>query len=418
MDGVGAVAPAVRRAPHRSAREQALKMNAQPEATPVDVMIVAGEASGDLHAAALIRELRRHHPELRFFGCGGAQMQAAGCELLVHAHDIAVVGLFEVVGHLPLIYRRYRRLKSALRERRPAAVILVDFPEFNLRLARVARSRGVPVIYFISPQLWAWRPRRVRIVRHCVRRMICIFPFEREFYRRHGYDATYVGHPLIELARPTMSADEFRSRHGLDPITPIVALLPGSRRREVRFHLPTMLEAARRMRQQRDLQFVIPAAATVGARSIAAEIPQTDRSYVHVIEGDAYDALAHARLAVVSSGTATVEAALLGTPMIVVYRLSQWTYRLGRRLVKTPFYAMVNLIAGRQVVPELVQSAFEPQAIVKWALRLLDGTPEREAMVSGLAEVRQRLGEPGAIARAASVVESVLGSSAVGSRAV
>src|SRR5579884_3782408 len=351
-------------------------------------MIVAGEASGDAHAGALVAELRRRHPDWRWFGCGGAALRAAGCELLVEARELAVVGLFEVAAHLPRIYRRYRRLRRALEVRRPAAAILVDFPDFNLRLARAAARRGVPVIYFISPQLWAWRGGRVKAI-------------------RHGVEVAYVGHPFVGRVQPSLSAADFRRRHGFGA-EPLVALLPGSRRREVAFHLPVLWEAARRLRDLRGARFVLPAASTLGRAALAAAVPPDLRDAVRVVAGETYDAIAHARVALVASGTATLETALLGTPMVVIYRLSPWSYRLGRRWVQTPHFAMVNLIAGRRLAPELIQDELTPQALVDWALKLMDDEAARAEMRRGLEEVRARLGAPGAIARAADVVEKEL----------
>jgi lipid-A-disaccharide synthase len=238
--------------------------------------------------------------------------------------------------------------------------------------------------------------------------MICIFPFEQEFYAQHGLDVDYVGHPLVDTVHPRFSREEFFRQHGLDPEAPLVALLPGSRHREIYFHLETMLEAARLLRAQRTVQFVLPVAGTLNVAEIREKVPPDLRACVHVIEGDSYYAAAHARCAVVSSGTATVETALLGTPMVVIYRLSDWTYRLGKNWVKTPFYAMVNLILGEAAVPELIQDEFYPAAIVDWAGRLLDDTVEREAQIVRLLQVRQRLGAPGAMERAALAVERAL----------
>lgn len=375
-----------------------------------EIMIVAGEASGDLHAGGLVAELRRRHPDWHFFGGGGPRLRAAGVELLVDAQDVTVVGLVEVLAHLPRIYRLHRRLRRALRRRHPAAVILVDFPDFNLPLAAVAARLGIPVIYFISPQVWAWRGKRVEAIRRTVRRMICIFPFEPAFYARHGMEVDYVGHPLVHAARPQLTRAEFQASHGLASDRPTIALLPGSRRREIGYNLPPMLAAAARLRDAAGAQFVLPAAETVGADWLRAAIPAAQRNGVRVLEGEAYDALAHADVAIVASGTATVEAALLRTPMVVVYRLSPYSYWLGRRWVRTPHFAMVNLIAGREIVPELIQDRFQPDAVVNWALKLLDtksagGNEEwrgrkdlaspREVMLRGYEEVRQRLQPPG-----------------------
>lgn len=385
----------------------------------VEIMIVAGEASGDLHAGRLVAELAARHPHWRFFGCGGENLRAAGCELLVNATDLAVVGLFEVAAHLPRIYGRYRSLVAAMRQRRPACVVLVDFPDFNLRLARAAARLGLPVAYFISPQLWAWRSRRVEIIRRAVRRMICIFPFEPAFYAGHGLKVDYVGHPLLDVvldpARPQRSAEEFFRRHALAADRPLIALLPGSRRREVAFNFPPLLAAAARLRSERNAQFLVPAASTLDPKELAGLIPAELRPDARVIAGETYDLLAHARLALVASGTATLEAALLRTPMVVVYRLSPWTYRLGRRWVRAPHFAMANLIADRRAAPELIQDEFTSEAVVDWALKLLDDASARRAMQSSWDEVRARLGPPGAIARAANIVEEIVpGSGAEG----
>ncbi|MGH9535513.1 MAG: lipid-A-disaccharide synthase [Terriglobales bacterium] len=374
-----------------------------------EIMIVAGEASGDLHAGGLVAELRRRHRGWRFFGCGGPRLQAAGAELLVEARQVAVVGLVEVAAHLPRIYRLHRRLRQAMRRRRPAAVILVDFPDFNLPLAAAAARWGIPVVYFISPQVWAWREKRVEAIRRTVRRMICIFPFEPAFYASHGIEVDYVGHPLVQAARPQLSREQFLSRHHLAADRPLIALLPGSRRREIGFNLPPMLAAAERLRQRVGAQFILPAAATVGSAWLARAIPAAQRTGIRVLEGEAYDALAHAEVAIVASGTATVEAALLRTPMVVVYRLSPYSYWLGRRWVRTSHFAMVNLVAEREIVPELIQGQFQPEAVVNWALKLLGGAvaggkptwpePEkaaavRAAMLQGYEEVRRRLQPP------------------------
>lgn len=417
-------------------------------------MIVAGEASGDLHAGGLVAELRRRHPGWHFFGCGGNRLRAAGAELLVDAQEVTVVGLVEVLAHLPRIARLHRRLRRALRHRRPAAVILVDFPDFNLPLAKAAAGLGIPVIYFISPQVWAWREKRVETIRRTVRRMICIFPFEPAFYARHGMAVDYVGHPLVGAARPRLTREAFLGENHLRPGAPLIALLPGSRRREIEHNLPPMLAAAARLQAAVGAQFVLPVAPTVGREWLRAGIPPAQRSAIRLLSGPAglesYDALAHAQLAIVASGTATVEAALLRTPMVVVYRLSKYSYWLGRRWVRTPYFAMVNLIAGRELVPELIQDQYQPEAVVNWALKLLAGTqpdaeqkpapgqaPDqthqqqppgegpRQAMLQGYEEVRRRLQPPpgsGAEgtdgwarecenspwSRAASAVESVL----------
>lgn len=377
------------------------------------LMIVAGEASGDAHAAELMQALRRDHPELQFFGCGGEQMAAAGCELLVSNTELSVMGLVEVLRHLPRLRRRLQRLRAALRARRPAAVILVDFPDFNLRLAATAHRAGIPVIYFISPQVWAWRPGRVRQIRRHVRRLISIIPFEPAFYARHGMEVAYVGHPLVERverARAQLpTPEELRHRLGLDAAAELVAMLPGSRRRELALHLPVLCEAARRLHAERHVEFLLPVAPTLSSDEVRDAIPPPLRACIHLLPAaDLHAAVVHARLAWVASGTASLETALLGTPLVVFYKLSAWTYRLGRRLVRLSHVSLVNLIAERPVVPELLQADFTPDRLVSWARQLLPDGPQRAAMLAGLDEVRCRCGAPGAITRAAAEVAALL----------
>lgn len=364
--------------------------------------MVAGEASGDGHAAELAAELRARHPELHIFGCGGEKMAAAGCELLVDARELSVMGLAEVVRHLPRLRRHWNVLKMAMLKRRPAGVVLVDFPDFNLRLAREAGRHEIPVAYFISPQVWAWRSGRVRQIRRDVTTMICIFPFEKAYYAQNGIAVAAVGHPLverIERLRPTLPPRESR----------LVALMPGSREREVRLHLPVMLEAAMDMNRRHGCRFVLPIAPAIPAAAVQDQIPRGLRPFVHVVgSADHYARLAAAELAIVASGTATVEAALLDVPMIVVYRLAALSYAIGRRIVKAPHVAMVNLIAGRAVVPELIQEQMTASNIATWAGRLLEGGEGRQQMLEDLAEVRRRLGESGAIGRTADEIERVI----------
>ncbi|HET9783806.1 MAG TPA: lipid-A-disaccharide synthase [Terriglobales bacterium] len=379
----------------------------------MDLMMVAGEASGDAHGAELILALRREHPELRFFGCGGEQMAAAGCELLVSNTELAVMGLFEVVRHLSRLRHLLHRLRTAMLARRPAAVILIDFPDFNLRLAAVARRAGIPVLYFISPQVWAWRSGRIRQIRRDVQRLISIIPFEPAFYERHGMEVAYVGHPLVERvarARAGLPAPaEFRHSLGLDAAAELVALLPGSRRRELHYHLPVLCETARRLHAERHVEFLLPVAPTLSLDEVRDAIPPPLRACIHLLPSSLMSAaVAHARLALVASGTATLETALLGTPLVVFYRLSPLTSLLGRRLVRLPHVSLVNLIAERSVVPELLQGDCNPDNLLSWAHRLLPDGDERSAMLEGLKEVAARCGSPGAIARAAAEVAAVL----------
>jgi lipid-A-disaccharide synthase len=312
-------------------------------------LLSAGEASGDNYGAQLIDALRQLSPGAEVFGMGGEKMRAAGADLQVHAHEVAVVGLVEVLTHLPAIHKRFRRLVREAALRKPDAAILIDFPDFNLRLAKELHALGIPVFYFVSPQIWAWRSGRVKQIQQYVRKMIVIFPFEQEFYRTHGVDVTYVGHPLAYLPPPEVSRPEFADHYGLFPRKQWIALLPGSRRKELRLNLPVMLEAVNLLRKQgNDFEYLLPVASTLDSEWVRYQLgPATD--WVK-LTSDARATVMLSRAAVVASGTATVEAALTGTPFVVVYRLSPLTWLLGRRLVSVDTFAMPNLIACESIL--------------------------------------------------------------------
>ena len=351
-------------------------------------------------------------PDLEFFGVGGDQMRAAGCDLLVDAREIAEVGIVEVIKHIPLIYRRFREVVREAERRRPDAAVLIDFPEFNLRLARELHQRGVPVIYYVSPQLWAWKQGRIERVRKYVRKMLVIFPFEERFYRERGIEAQFVGHPLADLPSPQVSREQFAAQHKLDPARQWIALLPGSRRGEVSHIFPALLEAAQLLGPE--YVYIVPVASTLDAGWVAAFLRDYKGPQI-TFTRDAQASLLHARAAAVASGTSTLEAALIGTPFTMVYRVAPLTWGLGRRLVKVDRFAMVNLIAERDVVPELVQSEFTPQRVCAELQRLIPQGEARETMIAAFGEVRRRLrpsGEGGtASERAAQAVLALLGPS-------
>ena len=370
-------------------------------------LIVSGEASGERYGGMLVRMLRQRL-SLDWFGLGGDEMHAAGVELLVHARELAVVGLSEAIAGLPKFFRVFRQILREVDRLRPRFAVLIDFPDFNLRLARRLKNRGVPVVYFVSPQLWAWRPGRIRALKQTISHMLCIFPFEEPLYRDAGVPVSYVGHPLVDIARQTKSREEFLSRQDLKLSRPVVAMLPGSRLRELRHHLPILLEAAAQLEATHRVQFLLPRASTVEAGALVPFLrahPVGDR--IRIVEDDIYNCLGSADLAIVSSGTATVEAALLRTPMIVIYRVSRASAAVLRRLVRTPHYSMVNLIAGRAVVPELIQEKFTADAVVRETAALLDSPEARKFMQSNLAEVARKLGSAGAMERAAAVITTL-----------
>ena len=353
-----------------------------------------------------MRHLRATEPGLEVFGLGGDHLEAQGASLLAHTRDLAMVGITEVVRHIGRLHRLFGRVVSEIDRRRPDVAVLVDYPDFNLRLARQLKARGVPVVYYVSPQIWAWKSGRIRAIRDTVTRMLVIFPFEEELYRRAGVDVTFVGHPLVDAARPIEDRGTFLREQGLDPQRPVVALLPGSRHGEVAHNLPPLAGAVTLLAARRpDLQFLLARAPGLDNRLFDGPLAGTP---VRVLEGRSHAVLGSAAVALVASGTATVETALIGTPMVVVYRLSPLTYFLGRPFVHVDRYAMPNLVARRLVVPELIQADFTPERVAAEALSLLENGARAEAMRRDLAEVRLKLGGPGASQRAAAIVTRLL----------
>ena len=386
------------------------------------IFLSAGEASGERYGAALMEAMGRRLPGCRFFGLGGARMAELGFRPVVRAEDVAHMGITEVVRHAPYIYGQFQRLKRAIAAERPALAVLIDFPDVNLRLAEHLHRHGIPVVYFVSPQLWAWKKRRIRRVQRFVDRMLVIFPFEEPFYRERGVAAEFVGHPLADLAMPEVTREEFARQHGLETSKAWVALLPGSRQREVHLSLPTMLEAATTLGDT--YQYLLPVAPTLAPETVAAMVARQGARVkpvlVPVLVGDARAALFHARGSVVASGTATVEAALVGNPFVVVYRLSRASYAIARRFVTVPHVAMANLIAGRRVVPELIQNEFTAENVVAALAPLLTDGPARDGAMAGLREVRERLhrngegdgAQKGAVERVAQICVELLTGSA------
>ena len=370
------------------------------------ILVSAGESSGDLYAALLVDELRQMWPEAEFFGCTGPRLRAAGVRTVVDAASLAVVGLIEVAGHIPRIYGEYRRLMAEARRERPDVAILTDSPDFHLRLARRLEQEGVPVIYLVAPQVWAWRKGRLAGMRRTLKHLLCIFPFEKEFFARAGIAATYIGHPLANLVGPSLSREAFFQKHGLAPDRLLIAVLPGSRRGEAARHLPVLLDAVGRLNRDQAMNFVLPASEIAGAAFFEERI---GRAPIRVIQGESWDAMAHANLALAASGTVTVEAALLGTPMVTFYKVAIPSWIAGKLLVRVPFYSMVNLIAGRAVVPELMQNQMTGENLAGEARRLLVDEQARVEVQAGLAEVRRRLTSEGSAAqRAATIVQGIL----------
>ena len=349
-----------------------------------------------MYGAQLVEALRRRDPSLEFFGVGGDRMRAAGCDTVIDAKDLAVVGITEILSHLPKILRLYKNLIREADRRKPDLAIVIDSPAFNWRVARQMKRRGIPAIYYVAPQFWAWRQGRVRLLRDYIDKALVIFPFEEKFYRDRGVDATFVGHPLAELPNPTVTRDAYAAQFHLNPAKPWITLMPGSRVKEVRMNLETIVDAS--LLLGNDYEYLLPVAPTLEREFLFREImstdwdrtPRTELPDIHFVP-EALPALFHSRAGIVASGTATVEAAMMNTPFVMVYRVSLLTYLLGKPRVKVPRFAMVNLIAGEEVVPELVQHDFTVANVVSRLHEILPDGPARNRMLAGLARVKAKL---------------------------
>ncbi|HZO51768.1 MAG TPA: lipid-A-disaccharide synthase [Bryobacteraceae bacterium] len=371
-------------------------------------MISAGEASGDLYAATLVGHLKQLVPQARFFGCAGPRMQAVGVEPVVDAAKLSVVGLVEVVRHIPEIYGEYRKLIREARRRRPALAIVTDSPDFHLRVAAQLKRRGIPVVYLVAPQVWAWRKGRLNAMRRNIDELLCIFPFEEQFFRNHNVPVHYIGHPLKRLVKPANTREEFFARHSLPRDRPLVTILPGSRRGEIGRHLPVLARTLLLIQSRAPSSYVLGAPPEAVSRfgepfftqPFRAASIQQNREILSgpgaetvplVVEGETWDAIAHADLVLAASGTVTMEAALLGTPMVTFYRVTGVSWWMGRFLVDVPFFTMVNLIAQERVVPELIQNEMTAENLAREAVRLLENPAEARRMRDGLGKVSDSL---------------------------
>ena len=370
------------------------------------IFLSAGEASGDLHGGTLCRALRALEPGVRLAGMGGGRMAAEGMEVIVDPTAHAAVGTSEALGRIPGLYRAYREMGRRLHDERPRALVLIDFPEFNLRLARRARRAGVPVVYFVPPQLWAWRPGRVRQMARRVSQVLAVFPFETSLYERHHVPVEFVGHPLLDVLPLDLTRDEARRRIQADPGHSLIGLLPGSRREEIERLLPPMLDAARRLAAvDGRRRFALGLAPTVERERVVAHVRAVDGPPIELVSGHTHELMVAADVLLVASGTATLEAALLGTPMVLCYRVSRTTELIARRLTRVEWIGLPNLVAGRMVVPELIQAEVTGERLAAEASRLLNEDPvAATAQRAAFKELRARLGEPGVGARAAAAV--------------
>ncbi|MEE9517312.1 MAG: lipid-A-disaccharide synthase [Candidatus Adiutricales bacterium] len=375
------------------------------------IMIVAGEASGDLHGSNLVRSALSLDPDLKFYGLGGENLRNAGIDLLFDLEHQGLFGFLEIVSSLRSTIGIYRSLKASLTRDRPSAVVLIDYPDFNLRLAKSAKRLGIPVFYYISPQLWAWRQGRVKKVDRYVDRMAVVFPFEPDFYQRYGVEVSFVGHPLLDVMDPPRPKEEVKTELGFDPSQPLLGLLPGSRMSEIKAHLPLMLESARRLNAGRPngVALAVAQADSLGSGELTPFLELGPKD-VKLVAGHTHDLQNAADVILTASGTATLETALMLTPMVVIYRLKLLSYQIFRRMVKIEHVAMANLIAGEEVVPELLQNDARPDNIVTELNRILDSPEDRRRMVEGLTLIRKKLGGHGASLRAARLLLETINS--------
>lgn len=373
-----------------------------------NILIIAGEASGDLHAAGLVREVMKLDPSIAFYGVGSGRMREAGVQMLADASEISVVGATEVLTHIRDIYRVYSRLKEFIKRQRPALLILIDFPDFNIMVGRYAKKLGMPVLYYISPQVWAWREGRVKKIAELVKAMMVVFPFEVEIYRKAGVDVRYVGHPLTDIVKSELTREEARRSLGLDPEGMTVALLPGSRKKEIVNLLPDMLSAAEMLdRRFPGLQFILPVAHTLPS-GLVESYAKDRKISLRIVDGRVYDVLRASDAAIVTSGTATLETGLMGVPMVIVYRMSRLSFLIARLFIDVPHVGLVNIVAGRRVVPELLQDDVTPEKITDAISPVLADPVRRKTVKDELSNIRAALGEAGASARAAQVVKELL----------
>jgi lipid-A-disaccharide synthase len=371
------------------------------------ILIVAGESSGDWHGAEVVREFKRQHPGFSFFGVGGERLAQEGVELSSSIKELSAVGIFEVIFRLPQIRRVFTRLGKEIQARNPVAAVLIDAPDFNLRLAKTLHRARIPVLYYISPTVWAWRRGRLRTIRKVVTRMCLIFPFEKELYAASGIPAAFVGHPLSDRVKTSLSRDEFLAKYALPRAGRLVALLPGSRRTEVKNHLPVLIAAARKLKAEFPVHFLLVLAENIDRASVERHLPAGEEGFA-VLTGDRYEAIAYSDLVLAACGTANLEAALLGTPLVAFYRLSPLTYYPFRRLVRIRAYSIVNILAAKAVVPELIQGRFSAGRLAGEAKRLLFSEERRSGMKEEFRRIAAGLGREKASTNVALELERIL----------
>ncbi len=371
------------------------------------ILIVAGENSGEKYGARLVHEFKKIHPSFSFFGIGGKEMEKEGVDLLFSVKDMAVVGGFEILSHLPRLKKIFNCLQKETARKKPLASVLIDSPDFNLRLAKKLNNQSIPVLYYISPTVWAWRRRRLKTIKKTVHKMLLIFPFEEKIYKEEEIPATYIGHPLREFVKKSLSREEFHQKYGLDPERNLISILPGSRKSELKFHMPVLLRALDNIKDEFDPQFLLLYAENLDPSLIHTYI-SSYRNDLKVLSTDKYEALAYSHLALAACGTANLEAALLEVPLISFYRILPLTYFLGKRLVPIKIYSIVNILAGKKIIPELIQKEFTPENIFKETKEILDSEKSKSRMIENFKSIKTLLGESQASLNAARELEKII----------
>jgi lipid-A-disaccharide synthase len=371
------------------------------------ILIVAGESSGERNGADLVHQFKKLHPSLSFFGVGGKHMEKEGVQILFRVEELAVVGVFEIISHLPRLKKIFNKIKRKIKHQKPRAAVLIDSPDFNLRLAKKLKRFSIPVLYYISPTVWAWRKWRLRTIKKRVDKMMLIFPFEEKIYKEHGIPAVYVGHPLLERVRTSLTKDEFFEKHGLDPQKKLISLLPGSRQSDLKYHLPVLAEALERVESEWEVQFVLLLADNLKKNFLLDLLPHKLKG-LKILGEDHYEAIASSDLALSACGTATLEAALLETPLIAFYRISPLTYFFGHRLATIKNFSIVNILAGERIIPELIQRDFTVQNIFEETKKILDSEEQRSKMIAQFRTIKNLLGEKTASQNTAQELEKLI----------
>ncbi|KKN17240.1 hypothetical protein LCGC14_0967860 [marine sediment metagenome] len=356
------------------------------------ILIIAGENSGEKYGADLVHQFKKLHPSLSFFGIGGKHMEREGVNLLFPVEELAVVGVFEIISHLPRIKKIFNKIKREIKRQKPSAAVLIDSPDFNLRLAKKLKKLSIPVLYYISPTVWAWRKGRLKTIKKTVDKMMLIFPFEEKIYEDYGIPAVYVGHPLKERVKTSLTKNEFLEKHGLSGQKKLISLLPGSRRSELKYHIPVLAEAMDRIKSEWDTQFVLLLAENLEKNFLLSLIPPWLKG-LKILSEDHYEAIASSDLVLSACGTANLEAALLETPLVSFYRISPLTYFFGHRLATIKNFSIVNILAGERIIPELIQRDFTPQNIFEEIKKIFDSEEQRSGMITQFRRIKKLLGD-------------------------